>query len=63
MTQAEQLLKVSREEIEATAVRRQRHPEVDHIEQFTFADGSIIHIRKLSGRSAFAANGWHLKST
>lgn len=60
MTRAEQLLKANREQIEATAVRRER---LDHAERFTFDDQSCIHIRKLSGRSAFAANGWHLKST
>jgi hypothetical protein len=59
MTQAEQLLNATREQIKTAAVRRER---LDHAEQFSFSDKSSIQIRKLSGRSAFAANGWHLKS-
>lgn len=60
MTQAERLLNASTAEIKAASVRRN---VLDHAVAYTFADGSSIHIRKLSGRSAFARNGWHLKST
>lgn len=60
MTKAEQLLKATGEQIKAAAVRRKA---LDHAVQFTFHDGSSIQCRKLSGRSAFAANGWHLKSS
>lgn len=60
MTEAEQLINVCLEQINAAAVRRE---VLDHAVQFTFRDGSAIQCRKLSGRSAFAANGWHLKST
>ena len=59
MTKAEQLLNASMNEIAAAAVRRER---LGHAEQFTFDDGSSIQCRKLSGRSAFARNGWHLAS-
>lgn len=59
MTKAEQLLNASGEQIKAASVRRE---VLDHATQFTFDDGSAIQCRKLSGRSAFAANGWHLKS-
>lgn len=59
MTTAEQLLNATSEQIKAAAVRREA---LDHAVQFTFDDGSSIQCRKLCGRSAFAANGWHLKS-
>lgn len=59
MTKAEQLLNATGEEIKSAAVRRE---VLDHATQFTFDDGSSIQCRKLSGRSAFARNGWHLKS-
>lgn len=59
MTKAELLLNATGEEIKAAAVRRET---LDHAVQFSFDDGSSIQCRKLSGRSAFAANGWHLKS-
>lgn len=56
---AEQLLNATGEEIKAAAVRRE---VLDHATQFTFDDGSSIQCRKLSGRSAFARNGRHIKS-
>jgi len=59
MTKAELLLNATGDQIKAKAVRRDT---LDHAVQFTFDDGSTIQCRKLSGRSAFAANGWHLKS-
>jgi len=60
MTKAEQLLTATLNEIAAAAaVRRDR---LDHATQYTFDDGSSIQCRKLSGRSAFARNGWHLAS-
>lgn len=59
MTKAEQLLNATTADIKAAAVRREI---TDHAVQFTFDDGSSIQCRKLSGRSAFARNGWHLKS-
>lgn len=59
MTKAEQLLNASMTEIAAAAVRRER---LDHATQYTFDDGSAIQCRKLSGRSAFARNGWQLAS-
>jgi hypothetical protein len=59
MTKAEQLLTAPLNEIAAAAVRRER---LDHATQYTFVDGSSIQCRKLSGRTAFARNGWHLAS-
>lgn len=59
MTKAEQLLNSNLSEIKDDAVRRE---VLDHAVQYTFDDGSSIQCRKLSGRSAFARNGWHLKS-
>ncbi|MCU7240381.1 hypothetical protein [Pseudomonas peradeniyensis] len=59
MTKAEQLLNATGEEIRAAALRREI---LDHATQFTLDDGSSIQCRKLSGRSAFARSGWHLKS-
>lgn len=59
MTKAEQLLNSTLSEIMDAAVRRE---VLDHAVQYTFDDGSSIQCRKLSGRSAFARNGWHLKS-
>lgn len=59
MTKAEQLLSATLNEIAAAAVRRDR---LDHATQYTFDDGSSIQCRKLSGRSAFARNGWCLAS-
>jgi len=59
MTKAEQLLNSTLSEIKDAAVRRE---VLDHAVQYTFDDGSSIQCRKLSGRSAFARNGWHLKS-
>ena len=59
MTKAEQFLNATPADLKAAAVRRE---VLDHAVQFTFDDGSSIQCRKLSGRSAFARNGWHLKS-
>lgn len=59
MTKAERLLNATEEQIKAAAVRRET---LDHAVQFRFDDGSSIQCRKLSGRSAFSTNGWHLKS-
>ncbi|HCF9802631.1 hypothetical protein ACM79F_31455 [Pseudomonas aeruginosa] len=59
MTKAEKLLDATLADIKAAAVRRE---VMDHAVQYTFDDGSSIQCRKLSGRSAFARNGWHLKS-
>lgn len=59
MTKAEQLLNAPLNEIAAAAVRREH---LDHATQYKFDDGSAIQCRKLSGRSAFARNGWHLAS-
>lgn len=60
MTKAEQLLNAPLNEIAAAAVRRER---LDHATQYTFDDGSSIQWRKLSGRSAFSRNGWHIGSS
>lgn len=60
MTKAEQLLDACIAEIQAAAVRRERLN--DSVVQYTFDDGSSIQCRKLSGRSAFSRNGWHIKS-
>ena len=60
MTKAEQLLKARLEDIAAAAVRRER---LAWAVSYTFDDGSSIQCRKLSGRSAFARNGWSLGST
>lgn len=59
MTEAERLLDSSSTEIKDVAVRRE---VLDHAVMYTFRDGSSLHCRKLSGRYAFARNGWHLKS-
>lgn len=59
-SEAAQLLNASTEQIEAASIRRE---SLDHAVQFTFKDGSSIQCRKLSGRSAFSAEGWHIKST
>jgi hypothetical protein len=59
MTKAEQLLKASLSKIQEQAVRKERF---DFETKYTFSDGSMMHCRKLSGRSAFLPNGWHVKS-
>jgi hypothetical protein len=59
-TQAQRLLTAPISQVCDEAVRTER---LDNGLKYTFADGSAIHIRKLSGRSAFARNGWHLAST
>ncbi|XAI94923.1 hypothetical protein [Pseudomonas phage vB_Pa-PAC8] len=59
MTKAEQLLKARLEDIANAAVRRER---LDWATAYTFDDGSSIQCRKMSGRSAFARNGWSLGS-
>lgn len=59
MTKAEQLLNATTANIKAAAVRREI---LDWAVEYTFDDGSSIQCRKMSGRSAFARNGWHLKT-
>lgn len=59
-TQAESLLNATIDEIKSAAVRRM---VLDHATQYAFDDGSSIQCRKLSGRSAFARNGLHLRSS
>lgn len=59
-TQAQRLLSATISQICDEAVRSRR---LDNSFEYTFADGSFIEIRKLSGRSAYARNGWHLAST
>lgn len=60
MTKAEQLLKAPIADIEAAATRKSWTE--DGKRQYEFDDKSCIQVRKLSGRSAFASNGLHLKS-
>lgn len=55
--QAQRLLTAPISQICDEAVRTER---MDNGFKYIFADGSVIHTRKLSGRSAFARNGWHL---
>lgn len=59
-TQAQRLLNAPLSQICEEALRSKR---LDNGSEYTFADGSAIQTRKLSGRSAFARNGWHLAST
>ena len=59
-TQAERLLSAQCSQICEEAVRFMR---LDHADEYTFVDGSSLQVRKLSGRSAFARTGMHLKST
>ena len=61
-TEAERRLHDSIEALDAAAVRKQR-VGCEGIPHYTFADGSIIEVRKLSGRCAFSATGWHLANS
>lgn len=59
MTKAEQLINATTQEIKEQSIRAER---LDWATEYTFDDGSSIQIRKLSGRSAFAKNGQHIKT-
>ena len=55
-TQAEVLLNADVETLKSEATYKIRG-EADTLRLFTFNDGSVLQIRKMSGRSAFRANG------
>lgn len=57
-TTAERHLNTGIEALRAAAGRTCR--VCCHIIQYTFNDGSVIEVRKLSGRSAFSSSGQHL---
>lgn len=59
MTKAEQLINATTQEIKEKAMRKEY---LDWAVEYTFDDGSAIQIRKLSGRSAFAKSGQHIKT-
>lgn len=61
-TEAEQRLHTGIEALAAAAVSKRR-VGCEGIPEYTFADGSSIQVRKLSGRSAFSASGWHLANS
>ena len=58
-TEAERRLDHSMYALAEAAVNVQRG-EGQVIRAYRFADGSLIEVRQLSGRSAFSASGWHL---
>lgn len=58
-TEAERRLSQGMSELASAAVNVQRG-EGQVIRAYRFADGSVIEVRQLSGRSAFSASGWHL---
>jgi hypothetical protein len=61
-TEAERRLHDSIEALAAAAVHSQRG-DGQVIRAYRFADGSLIEVRQLSGRSAFSASGWHLANS
>ncbi|KPB82034.1 Unknown protein sequence [Pseudomonas syringae pv. maculicola] len=58
-TAAEKHLNDSTQTLATVAIRIERG-EGAVLRQFHFADGSTLHVRRLSGRSAYGASGRHL---
>ncbi|HDQ4405508.1 TPA: hypothetical protein P8734_005706 [Pseudomonas aeruginosa] len=61
-TEAERRLYDSAEALGAAAVRSEPG-EGSVIRAYRFADGSTLQVRRLSGRCAFSASGWHLANS
>lgn len=58
-TEAERYLSDGIEALSVAAVSKRR-VGCEGIPEYTFADGSSIQVRKLSGRVAFSPSGWLL---